>query len=166
MPSVAVGWRLAIQWLHCEAGRTEEGLRRYSDNPTTADDVPIDSVWLQTTALLGDCAVYFGRQDLAADCYRRLLPYAERFWFSGAHDVGYVARYLGRMAAFLGRPDDAERHLRYALRMHREKQLPYWEARSALDLAAVVPDEGPELRALAAGLAATYGFGLPNGEAS
>ena len=159
LPSVAVGWRLAIVWMYCQAGRLEEAADRFATSPLVPAELPLDSVWLQSMALLGDCSVYLGRPDLAAACYEDLEPYADLFWFSGSHDIGYLARYLGRMAACLDRYDDAVRHLRYALRMHAEKGLPYWEARSALDLAAVVPGEAVELEARAAALVSTHGFG-------
>jgi tetratricopeptide (TPR) repeat protein len=48
---------------------------------------------------------------------------------------GAVARYLGLLAATLGRREDAIRHFEHALETNTRVQAPPWIARSLLDLA-------------------------------
>jgi hypothetical protein len=162
VPSLALGWWIAFVWLTCEAGRTAEAAAMLRAHDVATAAVPFDMVWLQSIPLLGDTAAMLGMGPLASECYELLAPYGDRFFYSGAHDIGYIARYLGRMAAFLGRRSEAEGHLRYALTMHREKGLPYWEARSALDLAHLLaPSDRDELVRRATALAVEHGFGGP-----
>ena len=163
MASLAIGWRLSVVWLHCLNGSLDQAERLFSLYAPDPADIPLDVVWLQSMAQLGESAVHLGRTRVVEQAYERLLPYADRFFFSGAHDTGYIARPLGRMAAFVGRVEAAEQHLRLALDKHRQKGLPYWQARSALDLAEVVggrdPDGARSLVEEAARLAAEHGFG-------
>jgi hypothetical protein len=47
---------------------------------------------------------------------------------------GAIARHLGRLAAELGRHEEAELHLRLAIELHERMRAPYWIACAQLDL--------------------------------
>ena len=59
---------------------------------------------------LGDAAVTLGDRDLARRLHDELLPYRQQMAVVQAVGVGPVAHYLGRMAALLGHPDEADEH--------------------------------------------------------
>lgn len=163
LSAIALEWQVTSAWAACLAGRLDLARQEVDAVDIALADIPRNSLWLQNVAELGDTAVYIDRREMAAGCYELLLPYKTSFPFSGSHDIGYAARYLGRMALYLGRVDEAEEHLRFSLRMHSEKKLPYWEARSALDLAEVVrqtnPGEAVQLVSRARAISDQFGLG-------
>jgi len=119
-------------------------------------------VWLQIVCLWSESAFLLQRREVAADLYSRLVPFADQFYCTGAHDIGAVARYLGHLAHLLERPYDAEAHYRRALYLHESMRAPYWIARTQLDLADLLtqthPDEARQLVEQASTTAAAYGY--------
>jgi len=163
--TLAHGYRSTAAWLYCEAGDLDRARELFDREAAHQFDAPFDSVWLQTVGLWSECAAALGRTDMGELLYGRLAPYSERFFFSGSHDIGGLARPLGRTARLLGRLDDAERHYRDALRLHEAIGAPYWLARTQLDLAELLvdghrgDDEARTLAASALGSAEEHGYG-------
>ncbi len=81
-------------------------------------DIRLDGDWMIAITLLADCAVELGDAERAAQLYELLLPYREVNVVIGLAAVclGSAARYLGRLAATMGRPDDAADALRAGAR--------------------------------------------------
>src|SRR6266545_3623186 len=74
--------------------------------------------WMPTMVFLTEVSSQFDDRDTAEVCYRELLPFQDRFSASGGGTVvcqGSVALFLGMAAMTLGRFDDGEGHLRYAI---------------------------------------------------
>jgi hypothetical protein len=162
VPGIADAWKTTSVWIAYQVGRLDLAVELLAQVPTDPYAIRRDQLWLETIPFLGDVATYLD-PELAAACYQLLLPHKHDFWFSGAHDIGYMAYYLGRMARYLGRTDETEEHLRFSVVKHTEKGLPYWEARSALELAEMIRDRSPvdadELETRARTLTEQYGFG-------
>src|SRR6202012_3105164 len=79
--------------------------------------IPRDGDWMVVTALAADLAHAFDDAERAALLYELLVPFDQTNVVIGLGAVclGATSRYLGRLALTLGRPHDAERHLRHAV---------------------------------------------------
>lgn len=102
--------------------------------------------WLKLTTLLyvSEIVTAVGDNRRGAELYRMLLPYAGLAAFSGigAHCPGAVDRYLGRIAATLGREDEAEAHFRAALQIESQLRAPPALARSSYDYGRMLIQRG------------------------
>jgi predicted ATPase len=98
-------------------------------------------------ALAAEACALLGDERLARRLYELLLP-RDGLCILGGRGVyfrGAAARYLGLLAAVLGRRDDAIRHLEDALHTNKRAQAPPWIARSLHELAsALLARRGPE----------------------
>ena len=116
-----------------------------------ADDfasVPFDEVWLMTTALLADCCWHLRDTARAAALYERLEPYVHRVVVSPVEiAVGSAGRPLGRLAATLGRHDDAARWFAHAARTNERAGALPWAAHARLDHARLLLDRGDQAAA-------------------
>jgi DNA-binding CsgD family transcriptional regulator len=93
---------------------------------------------LQITPLLAELAVLLGDTAAAAVHYDRLLPYGEYFVSGGAgttHSYGSLHLVLGRVAAFLGRGDEAIAHFQSAIERNRQAGARPFAALAECDLA-------------------------------
>jgi hypothetical protein len=82
----------------------------------TAATMPKDSEWLEAHWAMADIALRLDDRPAAAALSAALEPY-EHLWAVdgiGGAVFGRVAEQLGRLAAYLGKPDEADRHLRAA----------------------------------------------------
>jgi class 3 adenylate cyclase/tetratricopeptide (TPR) repeat protein len=148
------GYRPALVTVYCETGQLEPAREIFKrDADSDFDDFPYDTVWLSCMHLYAEAAVALQERTAAEALYERLLPFGELFAATGPIYYGVTHRPLGRLAHLLGRCDDAERHLRDGLRVHRERQAKYWMTRNALDLAETLrtrPGSEQEARTLIA----------------
>ncbi|MEV4293973.1 BTAD domain-containing putative transcriptional regulator [Microbispora rosea] len=100
-----------------------------------------DYYWLVFMSLRADNAIALGHRAAAEECYRLLLPCDGELagLHSGSVTLGPVAHTLGDLAAFLGRPGDAEAHYLRAAEVARQVGSPHWEeaARREADNAAL-----------------------------
>jgi len=95
-----------------------------------------DNEWLLGVTLASDACSELGDAVAAEVLYHQLTP------FTGRHAVGFaegslgaVDRYLGLLAATMGRLEDAERHLAEAIRLNERMGARPWTAHSQHDLA-------------------------------
>jgi hypothetical protein len=132
--------RSALACLLADAGRTAEA-RAVFDELAANDFEALypDSEWLLGAALASDACAALGDEAAAATLYAQLLP------FAGAHaigiaegSVGAVQRYLGLLAATMGRADDAVRHLDLGIAANERLGAWPWVAHTQHDLAAVL----------------------------
>lgn len=110
----------------------------------------------------GEVAAWLGDLDLAAECYRRALPYAGRYLNSMSACHGAADRILGTIAAALGSPAAGD-HLAAAIEMEERLGSPPFLALAQLTYARFLrPTEHRQARALAGtALAAARRLGLP-----
>ena len=112
--------------------------RAYLDRVSECSDTELTgNVDGRSAAALAAEACALLRDDrLARRLYDLLLP-RDGLCILGGRGVyfrGAAARYLGLLAATLGRREDAVRHLEHALETNTRVQAPPWIARSLLDL--------------------------------
>jgi len=123
--------------LHTRLGRRADAKR---DLEHLAKDgfaaLPFDQEWLYGMSLLAETAAFVDDTDSAAVLYGLLVPW-EAF---NAVDLsegfrGAVSRYLGILAATMGRCDDAQRHFEDALAMNERMGARPWLAYTQNDYA-------------------------------
>ncbi len=105
--------RVSLSEIHLAVGRRDEA-RRILDDFAATDfaTMPYDVTWLRDMTLLAQVAVELGDEARAVLLYDRLRPCAGMHVALGALGyLGPVDRHLGRLAALLGRLDEAIAHL-------------------------------------------------------
>ena len=96
-----------------------------------------DSEWLLGVCLASEACWRLGDATAAAALYEQLDPFAGRHAIGHAEgSIGAVDRYLGLLAATLGRLDAADQHLATAIRINEGMGAKPWAAHSRHDLAA------------------------------
>jgi tetratricopeptide (TPR) repeat protein len=150
----AAVWYGNLALFMAEAG-LEARAREYLDRVADCDDTELTQNvdGRSGAALAAEACALLADERLAPRFYELLLP-REGLCLLGGRGVyfrGAVARYLGLLAATLGRADDAVRHLEDALQTNIRAQAPPWIARSQFELARALLARGrpqDELRAV------------------
>jgi DNA-binding CsgD family transcriptional regulator len=154
-------WRAIRVQLAIESGRHDEArdeLERFAASNFAAlhgHGVWID-YWLDAVARLAEVCAESRALDHAPTLYDMLLPFASRNVISAGHNMwcGAVARYLGQLAAILGRWEEADQHFRDALAINARIGAPPLVARTQLAYARMLLDrDNPEDREQARTLA-------------
>jgi hypothetical protein len=106
--------------------------------------------------ILTDVAVGLGDARRGERLHELLTPYARQNVVIGLGVVclGACSRYLGRLAATIGRPAEAREHFEYALEANRRLGATVEHAHTQLDLA-ILLGSGRRARELAQSAAAT-----------
>ncbi len=157
-------WRAALATLLCEEGRLPEAREEFERLALgDFEDVPKDLDWMIAMVLLSDVCADLGDRERAALLYSKLEPYADDNVVIGLAAVclGSAASFLGKLAATMGRPAEAERHFERALEANAALGAPGCLARTQVDYARAL-GPGPratELLAAAAQAAAELGLG-------
>jgi DNA-binding SARP family transcriptional activator/tetratricopeptide (TPR) repeat protein len=141
----AAVWNGNLALFMAEAG-LEARARHYLDRVADCDDTELTQNvdGRSGAALAAEACALLGDERLAPRFYELLLP-RDGLCILGGRGVyfrGAVARYLGLLAATMGRADDAVRHLEDALETNTRAQAPPWIARSLLDLARALLTRG------------------------
>jgi DNA-binding CsgD family transcriptional regulator/tetratricopeptide (TPR) repeat protein len=134
-----------LSWSLLSAGRRDEALVYYEQARASLRRMPRDSRWMPSMVFLTDVSFQLGDGEAAEICYRRLLPFEDRFSTSGGGTVvcqGSVALFLGMAAMSLGRFDHGEGHLRRAIRANTAAGAMPWAARAELALADLLRRQG------------------------
>ena len=120
--------------------------------------MPADVTWLASHVIYAQVAADLGNRDAAAVLRDRLAPFADQIVYTGISVWGDVDHVVGRLAAVLKRPEEAERHLRRSNERFREIGAPVCLARGELHLARLLLDrDGPGDRAEAEALLESAG---------
>jgi tetratricopeptide (TPR) repeat protein len=162
-------WRAALVNMLCEEGRLEEAREEFERLAADDfEDVPKDLDWMIAMTLLSDVCADLGDAERAALLYERLEPYADVNVVIGLAAVclGSAAGFLGKLAATMGRGEQAVEHFDQALAANSELQAPGCLARTQVDYARAIgsfADPGDrragELLDAAAETAARHGLG-------
>jgi DNA-binding SARP family transcriptional activator/tetratricopeptide (TPR) repeat protein len=150
----AAVWNGNLALFMAEAG-LDARARVYLDRVADCDDTELSQNvdGRSGAALAAEACALLADERLAPRFYELLLP-REGLCILGGRGVyfrGAVARYLGLLAATLGRAEDAVRHLEDALETNTRAQAPPWIARSLFELARALLARGrpeDELRAV------------------
>lgn len=165
----AQAWRPALAALYAELGLLEAAARELAHlvHDGSVHGVPRDALWWGSLSYLADACTATSDRDAAAVLHREFLPAAGLVVQVGTFLAAYgaVDRYLGDLAAVLGRTAEAHRRFRAALELERAAGMPAWVARTSLSygrfLAGRSParaDEADRLLRTAADLAARHGL--------
>ncbi|MGH2694369.1 MAG: ATP-binding protein [Actinomycetota bacterium] len=138
-------FRCMLAYLLAELGRSSEARRifeglaadRFAALPTTNE-------WLFSMSILAEVADLLGdRQEDAGTLYGLTHPYADRNGATADYiSTGSVARYLGILAARLGRWKEAGRHFEAALDMNERMGARTWSVHTRYDYAAMLTERG------------------------
>jgi tetratricopeptide (TPR) repeat protein len=145
-PMLAV-FRATIALLNAEEGLLEEAraeLERFAANQLA--DLPRDFTYLYGLAVLGELCAAVGDSESAAIVYDALAPFADRYvvLFMGTVFLGSASRYLGLLAATMGRWEDAESHFAEAAARNQRIGARLWVAHTQLDWARMLHAQGGE----------------------
>ena len=157
-------WRAGLVNLLCEEGRLSEAREEFERLAAhDFEDVPRDLDWMIAMTLLSDVCADLGDARRAALLYAKLEPYADVNVVIGfaAVCLGSAASYLGKLAATMGRDEEAARHFERALQANQELRAPACLARTQVDYARALHGDprAEELLAAAARTAQELGLG-------
>jgi tetratricopeptide (TPR) repeat protein len=134
-------WLAVVAYVDARGGRHDRA--RELLERLTAAGVVMDVNWLQA-CLLADAAADVGDPAAAAFLHDRLEPYADLFAVvaRGAGRYSSTELYLGRLAATVGRLEEAEARLRRAVAANEKAGSPTFAAISVLRLGGVLAERG------------------------
>jgi tetratricopeptide (TPR) repeat protein len=124
-------WRPGLAVIYRELGNAIEARALFEELAQhNFDDLPRDSLWMTSITYLIDVCTFLEDATRAAILYKTVLPYAGCNVCGGNAFVcfGAMARYLGTLAATLGRWIDAEHHFENALNMNARMGARPWLA--------------------------------------
>jgi DNA-binding SARP family transcriptional activator/tetratricopeptide (TPR) repeat protein/type II secretory pathway predicted ATPase ExeA len=136
-------WRAALLTLLWETGRMHEAEAEFELLAANDfEDIPQDGDWMTAITLLSEACAELGDARRATSLYRMLLPYAETNVVIGLGAVclGSTSRFLGRLAATMGREREAARHFERALAANAALKAPAYLAHTQLDYAQLLGD--------------------------
>ena len=113
--------RAALAWIYTLMGRTDDARENFEIVAANDfADLPRDTTWLLSLMMLAHTACALGDRGRAKILYDLFAPYNSRTIVAGPAIVclGSASRYLGLLAATIGRRRDAARHFTEAIEMH------------------------------------------------
>jgi hypothetical protein len=136
--------KAALCFLLLQIGRADEARAVFAEVATNNfEAIYRDNEWLLGISLASHACALLGDASAALALYEQLAPFAGRHAIGHAEgSIGVVDTYLGLLAATLGRPDDAERHLAAAVALLDEQGGRPWRAHAQHDLASVLRRRG------------------------
>jgi tetratricopeptide (TPR) repeat protein len=140
-----VGFQAAHPFMLCDCGRLDEARPLFED-ALAADfhHAAYDYLWLPMTTLWADTAASLAHLEGAALLYERLAPFEAQGVTTSSTFLGTVGMYLARLAALLGRPDDALGYFERADAQLEALGAPFWQARNQVAWAKVLLDRGTD----------------------
>lgn len=138
-------YRGGYTWILAGLGEAERARREL--NTVMALPHPFDANWLSLQVECAEASMRLDEPAHAPVLYERLAPYAGRPATAGRAVCSYgaVDRSLGGLAALLGRPTDAMRHLEDAIRVNEALGCPVWRDHAERELMRI-RDENPAVR--------------------
>jgi class 3 adenylate cyclase/tetratricopeptide (TPR) repeat protein len=155
-PEVA-SWRLALALAQVHGGALSEARAEFERAAASGfRHIPFDNLWGTTIPMAAEICAALGDAERAAELYELLLPHKDRYLVVTTTIAcnGSVARYLGLLAATMGRFEDAGRHFQAALAASQRIGAAAIAARTAADYAATLLRGGAPDRAQATSLIA------------
>jgi class 3 adenylate cyclase/tetratricopeptide (TPR) repeat protein len=128
---------------YCELERGEEArslLQRFGRGGFA--DLPRDISTLSALAFFAEAAAQLGERDMAAALYEQVVPWSGQLICNGPTILGAVDLYGARLAAVLGRHEDAERRFAAAAELHEKVGAPSWLAHTRFGWAEMLLERG------------------------
>ena len=153
-------WSPGLAVLLCEVGEVGEARRVLARVAVKGLDAYRASLWVASLTYLTDAVALAGDATLAEPLYEELSPLA-----GGNIVIGHVVacygaadRYLGKLAATLGRREAAADHFERALALNRRMGADTWLAHTAYEYGNLLGAKGADLLAQASALARRIGL--------
>jgi len=134
-------WRAVLASLSAELGDLDDARTQLEIlAPTDFSLIPRDTSWFSLTGLAATACAAIGDVSRASSLYAMMEPYRDGFTGVGASllSLGHMGRYLGLLAATLGRRGDATAHFELAIERNRQMGAWPWLALSEFDFARVL----------------------------
>jgi DNA-binding NarL/FixJ family response regulator len=119
-------------------GDREQGEEAWQRLRPALAHLPADSRRIYILVIAGSLAVWLDDRDTARECYDRTARYAHLYLNNSTGCFGAIARPIGELAAALGDPAAAERHLAAAVAMEERIGAPPFVAQAQLAHARVL----------------------------
>jgi hypothetical protein len=133
-PAMRVLFGAGMSVVLCEVGRLADARRHFELLMSSGlDDLPPDYMSLLIPVYASVACVRLGDARMARRLYEILEPYSERLVTTGASWFGATTHYLGLLAAFLGRHDEAEARFAAAERTYASLDAKPWLKRLRSD---------------------------------
>ncbi len=139
------GFRAVHALMLCECGRLDEA--RALLEAAHAEDfhrLTNGSISPTTTTFWAETAVWLEDVVAAATLYERMVPFEAQGVAAGGTFSGTMGMPLARLAAVLGRGDDAARHFEQADAQLRALGAPFWQSRNQVEWARLLIRRGTE----------------------
>ncbi|MGH8973221.1 MAG: ATP-binding protein [Acidimicrobiia bacterium] len=135
--------RALLALAYTELERTDDARRVFAiDAANDFSDLPYDLTWGTSLSALSQVCGRLEDREAAAVLFEKLRPSSGVVSHSVVFTLGAIDRYLGLLAATLGRFDEAEAYFRSAARLHEEIGAPAWLARTHLDWGRLLVQRG------------------------
>jgi hypothetical protein len=157
-------WSAALAMTLCESGQLDAARAELDQLAAQGfRDIPLDGDWITTVTLLVDVIAAVSDSRRAALLYDVLVPYAGLNVVAGIAVLcfGSAARFLGKLAATIGRQHEAERHFEMALEENARLKGPVLLAHTQLDYAAALGRGVRSSRMIDAAAETASELGLP-----
>lgn len=114
----ALAFKLAYGIICTAVGRDQTAREILDDGMANGfAELPVDNIWTTCIIAYAILAIELDHTDAAAQLLPLLQPLANAVAFNGVTSQGPIAAYVGKLESLLGRHDDAEDHLRAALKI-------------------------------------------------
>jgi tetratricopeptide (TPR) repeat protein len=124
-------WKPGLAVMYAELGLTDKAQALFDELAANEFmDIPQDDVWAASITLLVEVCTSLGDMNRADVLYRLLSPYAGFAVVAEVSCFGAASRYLGKLAATMGRWQEAEFHFEQALAMNARMGAKPWLART------------------------------------
>jgi DNA-binding SARP family transcriptional activator len=138
-------FRCLRAYIHARLGRMKDAQRGLDGlAKRDFDALPFDIEWLYAMSVLAETCTLLHDRTAAAVLYQRLAPYGELNAYDPPEGSrGSVARYLGLLAATLGRDEQAAAHFEQAITINRQMGARLWLAHTQRDYAQMLTNNRP-----------------------
>jgi len=137
------GLRAGVVHSYCERGAFDKARAILDEQRALGfDSLHVDGVWLCTIRLYATVAADVADADAAHELYDLLVPFADQVAADGATVQGSLGGPLGRLAAVMGRDDDAEAWFRRAVAQEEQLGAIFELARTQVSWAEMLVDRG------------------------
>src|SRR5688500_18170028 len=122
-------WKPGLALMYTELGQMNKARTVFEELAVNEfRDIQQDGVWAASITFLVEVCAALRDRDRAVNLYRLLSPYAGYAVVSSEWAFGAASRFLGQLAATMGRWQEAESHFGQALAMNAQMRAKPWLA--------------------------------------